>query len=129
MHRSIEFKRFLVLLVGGISLVLSATAVSESNVIVKGSKAATLDQCVAPTADMRRHHMEYLKHERNEVVREGIRDTKYSIAECVDCHAGTDSDSYPMPVNAEGQFCDSCHHYAAVQITCFQCHRKVPEEK
>jgi hypothetical protein len=129
MRRSIGLKRFMILLVGGISLVLSAAAVSESMVVVKGSKAATMDHCVAPTADMRRNHMKYLKHERDEVVHEGKRDSKFSIAECVNCHAGKDDSGHPVPVNAEGQFCDTCHHYVAVQIPCFQCHRKVPEEK
>ncbi len=127
MRRTIGFKRFAALLVSGAVLVLSAAALAGG--VTPGSKAATMESCVAPTADMRRNHMEYLKHERDEVVREGVRDTQYSLAECVNCHGAHDDQGRPVPVNADGQFCDSCHHYAAVSIPCFQCHRKVPEEK
>jgi hypothetical protein len=34
-----------------------------------------------------------------------------------------------VPVNAPGEFCDGCHSYTAVNITCFQCHATVPETK
>jgi [DsrC]-trisulfide reductase subunit J len=128
MHRLIGLKRIAALVVGGILLSLSTAAISGS-VVVEGSKAAGIESCVAPTADMRRNHMDYLKHERNEVVYEGVRGSKYSLADCVSCHASKDKSGHSIPVNAEKQFCDSCHDYAAVKITCFQCHRKVPEEK
>jgi len=120
-------RRFIALLLGGALALLSGAAVSDS-AVVKGSKAAGLSSCVAPTADMRRNHMDYLKHDRVEVVRQGIRDNRFSLAECVNCHAGKDGEGHPVPVNAEGQFCDTCHDYAAVDIACFQCHRKVPQE-
>jgi predicted CXXCH cytochrome family protein len=129
MRRTIGFKRFAVLLVSGAMLVLSAAAMSESAVVTKGSKAAEGGECVAETQDMRRNHMEYLKHERVEVVRDGVRDTKYSLAECVNCHGTHDEQGQPVAINSEGQFCDGCHNYTAVSITCFQCHSKVPEEK
>jgi predicted CXXCH cytochrome family protein len=71
--------------------------------------------------------MDYLKHDRDATVHKGIRDTRFSLAECVDCHAGKDSAGAYKPVNAEGEFCASCHSYVAVNLTCFQCHRKTPE--
>lgn len=128
MHRLIGLKRIVALVMGGIFLSFSAVAISGS-AVVKGSKAAGMESCVAPTEEMRRYHMEYLKHERNEVVHQGVRGSKYSLPKCVSCHASKDDSGHSVPVNAENQFCDSCHKQAAVKITCFQCHRKVPEEK
>lgn len=128
MHRLIGFKRITATILGVALLAFSAASMSGS-AVVEGSKAAGMESCVAPTDDMRRNHMEYLKHERDETVRGGIRGGKYSIAECIDCHAAKDESGKYIPVNAEHQFCDSCHNYAAVKPTCFQCHRKVPEEK
>ena len=130
MHRLIGFKRIAAAIMGAALLSFSAVSMSDS-AVVKGSKAADMgkDGCVATTEDMRRNHMEYLKHERDGTVREGKRGGKYSIAECIDCHAAKDDSGKYIPVNAEHQFCDSCHNYAAVKPTCFQCHRKVPEEK
>ncbi len=128
MHRLIGLKRIATMVMGAFLLTVSAVAISGS-AVVEGSKAADMKSCVAPTDDMRRNHMDYLKHERDEVVHEGIRGSKFSLSDCVSCHASEDKSGHPVPVNAEEQFCDSCHDYAAVNITCFQCHRKVPEEK
>lgn len=120
-------------LVGLTALVLAAalvaTAQADSKAVTEGSRAAQLEACVADTADMRRNHMDYLKHQRNEVVHQGFRESKYELAECVNCHAAKDSAGQAIPVNDEGQFCESCHNYMAVNVTCFQCHRKVPEEE
>lgn len=76
-------------------------------------------QCVDESAFMRRNHMKLLMHQRNDTLRGGIRTGKYSLKECVACHASQTSQS----VNAEpGNFCQSCHNYAAVKIDCFECH-------
>ena len=107
-------------------LLLSSIVMADSTV-TKGSKAAGLDRCVAPTAVMRRNHMDLLKHDRDETVHKGIRDTKFSLSECVDCHAEKSAAGGYTPVNSEGQFCASCHRYVAVNLSCFQCHRKTPE--
>ncbi len=72
--------------------------------------------------------MDYLKHDRVESVRKGVRDTKNSLAGCVDCHASKDDNGGFNPINSEGEFCESCHTYVAVDLACFQCHRKTPEE-
>lgn len=119
-------RRFAGMVVGGALMLLATGAISDS-AVTKGSKAAGLDSCVAPTAAIRRNHMDYLKHDRRETVQKGIRNTQYSLAECVDCHAEKDSAGAYKPVNADGQFCESCHSYVAVNLTCFQCHRKTPE--
>jgi len=129
MRSSTGINRLLLgLLVGGLLVALSSVALSETSV-APGSKAAGLDSCVAPTAEMRRYHMLYLTHDRNETVRAGKRGVKYSLSACVDCHAAKDDKGEYVPVNAEGQFCEACHNYTAVEPVCFQCHRKVPEAK
>lgn len=128
MHRLIGFKQIVAAVLGVVLLSVSAAAISGS-AVVEGSKAAGMESCVAPTDDMRRNHMDYLKHSRDETVHGGVRGTKYKLADCVGCHASKGKMGESIPVNAEHQFCSSCHDYAAVNITCFQCHRKVPEEK
>ncbi len=121
-------RRYAGLVVGGALMLLATSAISDS-AVTKGSRAAGLDTCVAPTEVMRRNHMDYLKHDRNVTVHQGIRDTRYSLAGCVDCHAEKESSGAYKPVNAEGQFCASCHSYVAVSLTCFQCHSKTPESR
>jgi hypothetical protein len=83
-------------------------------------------QCVEDTAYMRRNHMKLLKHQRDDTMHGGIRTGKYSLKECVSCHASQSNQS----VNAEaGNFCQSCHVYAAVKIDCFECHANKPDTK
>lgn len=94
---------------------------------IKGSaKAESMQQCVRPNDFMRRNHFEVIKHQRNLTVHEGIRKTTDSLAGCVDCHARKDAEGKAVPVNAEGQFCDACHDYVAVNIDCFSCHTAIP---
>lgn len=82
--------------------------------------------CVEETQDMRVNHMEYILHQRDETVHEGIRDKQHSLLECINCHV---SDAPDAPrVSSEKHFCNSCHTYAAVSIDCFQCHADRPVE-
>ncbi len=85
------------------------------------------DACVRPTDWMRRNHMELLKHDRDLTLRQGVRPVDGSIKGCVDCHANQDGDGRYIPVNAEEQFCASCHNYTAVKLDCFECHATRPE--
>jgi hypothetical protein len=94
--------------------------------VKEGSKAAGVDACVEPTDDMRRNHMEMIKHQRDATVHEGIRGTKHSLAGCIDCHVSIGPDGHPTPVNGEHQFCSACHAYTAVDVNCFGCHAAVP---
>ena len=86
-------------------------------------RAAQGTQCVADPAYMRREHMNLLKHQRDDTVRGGIRGAKYSLKDCIDCHASQKSMSV---VKDETNFCVSCHAYAAVKIDCFECHTSKP---
>ncbi len=84
-------------------------------------------QCVEPIEIMRRDHFEFIKHQRDQTVYHGIRGTRHSLAGCIDCHASKSADGEFLPINAEGQFCQTCHTYAAVKIDCFTCHATVPD--
>jgi len=76
------------------------------------------ESCVAPTEEMRRNHMKYLFDQRDRTMHEGIRTTRFSLKNCVDCHASRKTGS----VLGKDGFCASCHAYAAVSIDCFECH-------
>jgi hypothetical protein len=78
------------------------------------------EQCVEPVDVMRRWHMTFLLHQRDDTVRGGIRGQKYSLRGCVDCHA-TPNEAGGGGRSVQG-FCDACHDYAAVRISCFECH-------
>jgi hypothetical protein len=80
--------------------------------------------CVEPTEEMRKNHMEYLLHQRDETVHEGIRTKQYSLTACINCHV-SDAPDAPQ-VDDEKHFCNSCHTFAAVNIDCFQCHADRP---
>ncbi len=93
------------------------------------AKADKLEQCVEPTPVMRRNHFEFIKHQRDLTVHQGIRGSKHSLAGCIDCHARKDASGKAVPVNAQGQFCAGCHEYVAASLDCFSCHSAVPGEK
>ena len=84
-------------------------------------------QCVEPIEIMRRDHFEFIKHQRDQTVYHGIRGSKHSLAGCIDCHASKSAEGEFLPINSEGQFCQTCHTYAAVKIDCFTCHATVPD--
>ena len=86
------------------------------------------EKCVEPTDVMRLEHMNFILHQRDETMYKGIRGAKHSLKDCIDCHAGYEDSGKPVPINAEGQFCESCHEYTAVSIDCFGCHRTTPTE-
>jgi len=88
------------------------------------------EQCVAPVDEMRRNHMEMLKHQRDDTMHRGIRPQNAgSLKGCIACHAQKDDDGVYIPINAPGQFCNACHSYAAVSTDCFQCHATKPRNE
>jgi hypothetical protein len=76
-------------------------------------------QCVEDPRWMRTNHMKLLRHQRDEVVRKGIRDERLSLKNCIECHASTSDDSV---IARNDSFCVACHRYEAVKIDCFECH-------
>jgi len=77
-------------------------------------------QCVAPPAEMRRNHMEMLKHQRRLTLREGVRGARVSLNGCIECHASKKTGSV---TGGNENFCQSCHAYAAVKLDCWDCHQ------
>ncbi len=85
------------------------------------------ESCVAETGFMRRNHMDLLRHQRDETLREGIRTTRFSLKSCVACHAVPGPDGTPVGADDPRFFCTACHQYTAVRIDCFECHASRPE--
>ncbi|MCW5593020.1 MAG: hypothetical protein KIS74_13045 [Burkholderiales bacterium] len=75
--------------------------------------------CVEDPKVMRRSHMDFLKHDRDDTVRRGIRGVKHSLSACVDCHA---SKADGRVLGSDRHFCQGCHAFAAVKLDCFDCH-------
>jgi len=101
----------------------------EIHVIEGHSKADMLEQCVEPTEMMQKDHFGFLYHQRDNTVIDGIRTKQHSLANCIDCHVSYDKSGTAIPINSEGQFCQTCHVQTAVNIDCFTCHATVPREK
>jgi len=85
------------------------------------------EECVAPEDVMRKDHMKFILHQRDETMHEGIRTEKYSLKKCINCHVVKDANQQPVTYKDSKHFCVSCHQYASVKIDCFQCHSSVPE--
>jgi hypothetical protein len=81
------------------------------------------DKCVEDEAFMKRNHMKLLMHQRDETVHLGIRNAKYSLQKCIDCHASRTNHSV---IGSNDNFCQACHSYVAVKIDCFECHSSKP---
>jgi len=111
------------------ALVSGAAAKAEEvgDFVLSSSKAASVENCVEPTEYMRRNHFELIRHQRDRTVYGGIRGTEYSLSGCVSCHVAYDGSGTPVEIDKSGQFCSSCHHYAAVEMNCFDCHATVPK--
>jgi len=103
-------------------LVLAGFAYAEEKrarrVTVPTVKIEKGEACVAPTAEMRRDHMKMLLHQRDRTLRQGFREPRFSLKNCIECHASRETGS----VLGKDGFCSSCHAYAAVSMDCFECH-------
>lgn len=80
----------------------------------------TEGHCIAPPEEMRKNHMDMLKHQRDKTLREGIRGAKASLSGCIECHAGKPGGSV---VTEHDGFCRNCHAYVAVKLDCWDCHQ------
>ena len=85
-------------------------------------------KCVQPEDEMRRNHMNYILHQRDKTMREGIRTETYSLSKCIDCHVQPNDKGKVATHNDKEHFCSACHEYAAVQIDCFECHADRPQK-
>jgi hypothetical protein len=125
--------RILYTLPGVLLLIISAWVIAGEGLysppgLPKAKEAAGEHQCVEPVDIMRRRHMLFIKHQRNETMYRGIRTTRYSLVECVNCHVTPNEEGGYPSAKSKQHFCTACHNYAAVRIDCFQCHASKPEE-
>jgi hypothetical protein len=76
---------------------------------------------VAPAEEMRRNHMEMLKHQRDRTLRAGIRGEPASLNACIECHASKKTGS----VLGDGQATSARAATVrfAVKLDCFECHQ------
>jgi hypothetical protein len=116
---------------GIIAAVLALAGVADAGekqagrVAVPALRIEKGEACVAPTGEMRRDHMKMLLHQRDRTMRSGLREPRFSLKNCVDCHASRETGS----VLGKDGFCSSCHEYAAVSIDCFECHSPQPQKR
>jgi hypothetical protein len=123
--------RYLTLAVVGMFLVgtpLLADVLPKPVIQDRARKAEYGNQCVEPTDEMRRNHMRYILHQRDETMHRGIRTAKYSFKHCIACHATKDEEGNWIGQNDSRHFCQNCHRYAGVKIDCFECHAGKPFE-
>ena len=114
---------------------LAAVAAVAATVLLTGSSSDAAGPkiprgkgaaCVADTDFMRRNHPELLNHQRDDTVRRGVRKGKFSLRECVACHAVPGPKKTPVKFSDPKHFCRVCHDYTAVRIDCFECHASRP---
>jgi len=109
---------------------LAAGGLARGDAAPTSAPAAGKAACVEDTAFMRRNHMDLLQHQGQRTVRDGVRTTRHSLANCVDCHADKETGSV-LGRNSAGKagFCADCHAYVAVETRCFECHSPKRGEK
>ena len=110
-----------------ISLLLTLPLAGQAGDLLPSIPKGKGDKCVEPTADMRKNHMEYILHQRDDTLRRGIRTSKHSLKECIECHNAPGNDGKVARVGNKEHFCSSCHIYSAVKVDCFECHTDKPE--
>lgn len=107
---------------------LSTSALAETPFPTIHEPADEGAKCIHDEHEMRRNHMKYILHERDETVHEGIRNEPESLAKCINCHVQPDKDGQIAGIESDQHFCNACHQYASVQIDCFQCHADRPQK-
>ena len=83
-------------------------------------------ECVAPIPEMRKNHMKYILHQRDETMHRGIRTPQFALEECINCHV---PENTQVRADSPDHFCTSCHTYTAVKVDCFQCHADRPVQQ
>ncbi len=106
-------------LVAMLAGVVSLVAMAAGRVPQPALEVDKTTTCVAPPAEMRRTHMDLLKHRRDRTVHAGVRGGKTSLETCIDCHAAKTGAVTGRP----DAFCEACHAYAGVRLDCFECHQ------
>ena len=126
-----RFLRLIVVLTGFTLLsasLLTGTALAETPLPTIHEPSDESLKCIHPEDEMRRNHMNYILHERDETMYEGIRDEPASLANCINCHVEPNDKGEIAGIKSKEHFCNGCHQYASVQIDCFQCHADRPQK-
>ena len=105
--------------------ILAAVLMSVAHADAPRIKIERGESCVAPVAEMRRDHMKMLLHQRDRTLRQGLREPRFSLKNCIECHASQKTGSV---LGHEG-FCSTCHEYTAVSIDCFECHTPLRQKQ
>ena len=121
-----SFLRLIVVLIG-FSLLPTQAMAETPFPTVHEPKDESL-KCIQPEDEMRRNHMNYILHQRDKTMHEGIRTETDSLAKCIDCHVEPDDNGEIADIDSREHFCNGCHQYASVQIDCFQCHADKPQK-
>ncbi len=127
MTRFLRQTAVLVYALVGITL-LSTSAMAETPFPTIHEPTDESVKCIQPEDVMRREHMNYILHERDETMHEGIRGESKSLANCINCHVEPNENGEIAGIESDEHFCNACHQYAAVQIDCFQCHADRPQK-
>ena len=115
------------LILTGMALLIPAPGSAETPKPVIHEPEGEGVKCVEPEDVMRRDHMNFILHQRDETMHRGIRTSKYSFAECIDCHVQPDDTGKIASFESKDHFCNGCHEYAAVSMDCFDCHADRPQ--
>ena len=92
------------LLVYGLSLAAENVSAPAGRVPKPTLEQGKGDKCVEDTDFMRKNHMKLLLHQRDETVHKGIRTKKYSLQNCIECHASQKTNSV---TGSDQNFCQS----------------------
>jgi len=108
-----------------ITVILLFTATSSAEVPLPEIQTGE-GSCVEPVDIMRKDHKKFILHQRDATMYDGIRTSKYSLKQCVSCHATKDDKGEYVRAEDPKYFCSTCHEYVAVKIDCFECHADTP---
>ena len=121
-----RFLRLIYVMIG--LTLLSTSAVAETPFPTIHEPSDESLKCIQPNHEMRRNHMKYILHERDETMHEGVRGEPEGLSACIDCHVQPNENGEIPGIESKEHFCNGCHQYAAVQIDCFQCHADRPQK-
>jgi hypothetical protein len=113
----------LAVLLGVVAMSIAPMQRALADVELPGLQNHKGAKCVDDVDFIRRNHPDLLRHHRDETVHKGIRTTKYSLKNCVQCHASAKTGSV---AEAKDDFCVACHSYVGVQLECWECHSSKP---
>ena len=124
MHKKLSIKILLTFFL----VFFSGASITHEN-IPHNTDQLEADKCVEPTDIMRAQHHIFIKQQSHDTVVKGIRTTKYSLNNCINCHIKPQADGTYPSVTSEEHFCSGCHIAAAAQVECFDCHASKPFKK